>query len=195
MIEFKVSYWELGEYRDSVELAVEFTEKGVQVTATDVATFTPAQWDTVRQYVNENTHDHWATAYGGTSIREDLNAEKLEATTMMAFGALHVLTPTAAEAAALEANPKDVPTRFTGRVLEDGLGNAVRVIGPVSPAEERAAAELMQKGQLQKLSVVVTPKKGPQSTYVAFFMPFHVPIVANDELSDAAHALKSKIPK
>lgn len=195
MVEFKVSYWELGEYRDPVELSVAFSDAAVEVTATDVATFPKAHWDAVRQLVNATTHEHWATAYGGTPIREHLNAEELEAATMMAFGALHVLTPPSAEAAVLEASPNAIAAKYSCKILKDTLGNAVRVIGPLRPGEEDAANELMEKGQLQKLTVVVTPPRGPQYAYAAYFMPFHIPIVATDEISPAARALKDRVPQ
>jgi hypothetical protein len=196
MIEFHVTYWESGPYAGMTEVAAIFSQGQVEITSTDVARFDAARWDATRQYVLEHGHSDWATAYGGTGLREHLASERISAETMMAFGALHVLVPALAGVKALESAPHTIPPEYDNEILSDAIDkdNVVRIIGSITPEERDAAAELMQHGQLQKLSVLVTPAKGLPFEYVGYFMPFHVPGIATNDLSGAAHALKRRIP-
>jgi hypothetical protein len=193
MIEFKVAYWEQAPYHDLIELSVAFSDTGVQVSAMDVAYLTKVGWDQARAHILSRPHGDWGGGYGGTPLRELVDSERLEAATMMAFGALHVLAPSCAEAALLEASPGAIAGRFNGRILADGMGNEIRVMPPVA-ADAETVDELMMKGQLQKLTVVVTPATGPQFSYAAYFKPFHVPVTAQGDLSEEAVALRAKLP-
>lgn len=205
MIKFEIAYWDEGTQGfapNPVTISVVLTREPnsnahrVDVAITDVVTLRADQWDAKRQFVNENIHTAWTTAYGGTALREHLLAERMSAATMMAIGALHALVPDAAQMVQLEAQPGTIASKYTGKVLTDAFGNRLRILGPVNRTEREAAEELRQKRWLQLLRITVTPSGGgKQHVHEAYFAPFHAPLVPSDEFSEAAIKLKERLPK
>jgi hypothetical protein len=111
MIEFQISYWDEGvkglAATPTAVSAVFLEESGkrvVDVAMTNGVRMSPADWDAKRQYLNEHAHSDWSTAYGGTSMREDLQPDRMSSSSMMAIGALHLLTPESAQVAQLEVH-------------------------------------------------------------------------------------------
>lgn len=193
MIEFRINYWELGPYHQDATAQVVF-DKNVEIVFTAVHGTSRQEWDKIRQLVTSHGPDEWPNAYGGTTIREEVSREDLSTESVMAFGALHHLTPDSAGVAALEKNPAGIVPYYAQKVFKDSLGNRLGVIGPITPAEKAAADELMQVGLLQALTVTVTGPGPAKVEHVMYFAPYNLPGVATSELSDAAIQLRKRVP-
>lgn len=195
MIEFRVAFWEdTGRTSGMTTVHAVFNGAKVEVAVRAVATVSPSQWDSLRAAISAQAHDRWSSIYAGTPLQADLQQGTMSAEAMMAVGALHLLAPTVAGAELLEQGVTPLTPTYSRQILKDGLGNDLRVLGPIAPSDLQAATELMRFGLLQKLFIQVAGVPRAAATYEVYFAPFHSPLVATSLLSSAAIALKGRLP-
>jgi hypothetical protein len=191
VIDFRVNYWDLGEYPQPCLTYVSFDGDNVEVVVTSTYGMTRPRWDEIRLAMNSSTYVTMHAAYGGTPLHDDLLPGTLGTEAMNAFAALHLLVPDAAGVADMEKDLSKIPARYDGKVFKDAMGNPLRIVRRIAVSELRAAEELMQHGLLQALTVTVTGKHGASYEYRAFFEPFSMPNAPTSDLSREASELRN----
>jgi hypothetical protein len=108
----------------------------------------------------------------------------------MAVAALHVLTPPASEARALDHSPATIGEILKARTEVDGLKNQLDLYGPLNGP---AADELVRFGQLQIFEVAAYASGRYTGGGVSYFRPFNVPGISPGSLSQDAEELLSAL--